>query len=467
MNKHESKPAPYRIEKDILGEVNIPVDAYWGIHTLRARQNFPFSCPKVSEDLIRAYAQVKMACARANHELGFLNPETASAIETACQDLIAGKFADQFILSSLQGGAGTSLNMNVNEVIANRGLELLGYEKGRHPQALDPLLHVNLHQSTNDTYPTALKIAVIMKLKKLSSAIAALQGSLQLKEKEFAGIIIMGKTEMQDAVPITLGSQFASFAEPIGRDRWRTFKAEERIRTVNIGGTAVGTGLAAPRNYIFLVIEKLREITGLGISRSEHLMGETANTDSFVEVSGMLSAHSANLVKVCNDLRMLHYLGEIQLPPVQAGSSIMPGKINPVILEACISSAMKAENNDSLIKRASSSGTFQINEFIPLIALALLESLDILTTSDEILSEHVKQITRTGNNQSNHEDNPAIITAFLPYIGYHRAEELVMEFRGSGHPHILFLQFLSDKLGREIIQKALSPEQLMALGYKR
>ena len=289
-----------RVEHDMLGEKEVPATVYWGIHTQRALENFPFASGRVPFELIRAMAMVKRAAAGANRDLGYLSAEKAAAIITACDEIMAGQLTDQFPLDALQGGAGTSTHMNVNEVIANRGLEILGRDKGDYA-GLHPLQDVNLHQSTNDVYPTAVKVAAILELKRLSDAIALLQGALQRKEKEFADIIKLGRTEMQDAVPITLGSEFSGWAEAVARDRWRTFKCEERLRVVNIGGTAVGTGIGAPRDYIFLVIEKLREATGLGLSRAENLVGETANADTFVEVSGILKAHMVNILKMSNE----------------------------------------------------------------------------------------------------------------------------------------------------------------------
>jgi aspartate ammonia-lyase len=286
-----------RIEKDLLGELAVPRDAYWGIHTQRAVNNFSISGMKVNAGLISALAQTKKACTLANLETGHLTPEKGKTIIAACDDIAAGRLSDQFPVDALQGGAGTSTNMNVNEVIANRAIELQGGKKGNY-DFIHPLEDVNLHQSTNDVYPTALKVAAIFKLRDLSNAVSGLQGAFQEKEKEFAAIVKMGRTELQEALPITLGAEFSAFAEAFSRDRWRIFKCEERLRVVNLGGTAVGTGLAAPRDYIFLVIEKLREVTGLGLSRGENILGETANADSFVEVSGILKAHAVNLIKI-------------------------------------------------------------------------------------------------------------------------------------------------------------------------
>lgn len=453
-----------RVEEDFLGKKEIPENAYWGIHTARAYENFPFEGSKVSHELIRSLADVKRACVETNRELGFISSEIASGISLACIEVSGGKWQDQFILPVLQGGAGTSLNMNINEVLANRALELLGRARGDY-SFIHPLLHVNLHQSTNDVYPTALKIAVIRGLKILSEEAAKLQGVFQLKEKEFSSIIISGKTELQDAVPITLGSQFASFAEAISRDRWRTFKCEERIRVVNLGGTAVGTGLTAPRDYIFRVIEKLREITGLGLTRAEFVMDQTANADVFVEVSGMLAANASNQIKICSDLRLMHYMKEIQLPSVQAGSSIMPGKVNPVIMEACISAALTADSRDQLLKRCVSMGTFQINEWLPLIADAILTSLACLSTANCILAKHIQQISLS-KEAPDIFNNPVLMTIFLPFVGYEKGSELIRIYQNKKTDYKYFRDFLVEQFGEEKVNSLLSPENLMSLGYK-
>jgi aspartate ammonia-lyase len=454
----------HRVEHDLLGEQNIPAQAYWGTHTQRALNNFRVSSYIVPRELIRAISKVKIACCEANRELGFLDEPCASAILTAASEIIAGKLNDQFPLDALQGGAGTSTNMNVNEVIANRALEITGHRKGDY-QFCHPIEHVNLHQSTNDVYPTALKIACIEAVRLLSDAIAQFQGVLQKKEKGFAEYVIIGRTELQEAVPMTLGAQFSSFAEAISRDRWRTFKCEERLRVVNLGGTAIGTGLTAPRRYIFLVNEKIRALTGFGLTRGENLIDQTTNNDVFVEVSGILDSHSANLIKICNDLRLLHMLGEIRLTPVQAGSSIMPGKVNPVILESIISTALKVSSNHALISNAVSRGSLQINEFLPLIAFALLESLSLLTSASKMAAEHVNNCTAVPERCSLHvNSSTAFATALVPHVGYKKAEALVEEFQQAGRND--FRQFLIDHLGEEFIDSILSPQALMSLGYQ-
>ncbi|HRZ87589.1 MAG TPA: aspartate ammonia-lyase [bacterium] len=452
-----------RIERDLLGERRVPPDAFYGIHTVRALENFSVSGLRVAPALIQALAAVKKACARANRELGFLGADKESAMLRACDEIAAGGFSDQFPLDALQGGAGTSTNMNVNEVIANRAIELLGGTKGDYA-LVHPIEDVNRHQSTNDVYPTALKIAAIRGFRSLSKAAEDLQGAFQQKEKEFARVVMVGKTELQEAVPMTLGAVFSGFAGALGRDRWRTFKCEERLRVVNLGGTAVGTGLTAPRQFIFLAVERLREITGLGLARADNLVDETANADPFVEASAILKAHAVNLIKIAGDLRLMNLSGEIALPAAQAGSSIMPGKVNPVICEMAIQAGMKAVANDALVADAVSRGTLQISEFLPLAAHALLESLGLLRRADEILAGHVRSI-RHGEERCREtvDRSVSIVTALLPAVGYDRAAALVKEFGASGETDVR--AFLARALGRAAIDDLLSPERLTSLGY--
>ena len=454
----------YRVEKDFLGEKKIPAGVYWGIHTERARENFPISGYRLNPSLIRALAQVKKACALANLELGYLEEKKARAITGACEEIIEGNYLDQFPVDALQGGAGTSTNMNVNEVVANRAIELLGGEKGDE-RIVHPIEDVNRHQSTNDVYPTAIRIAAIRLLRELSEAVAQVQGALQKKEKEFAAVVKIGRTELQEAVPITLGAEFSAFGEAWARDRWRTFKCEERLRVVNLGGTALGTGLGSPRSFIFRVIEILREITGLGLSRGENLLDATANTDPFVEISGILKAHANNIIKIGNDLRLLNFLGEIELPRLQPGSSIMPGKVNPVLLEAALQTGIKVVANDWIITETCSRSTLQINEFLPLLAHALLESLDVLIRINLLLAGHLEGIVANEAQCREYFDHsPMIITAFLPHIGYDRAYALLQDFFSSGEKNLR--EFLFTKLGREQVEKILSPYQLLSLGYR-
>jgi len=453
-----------RIEKDALGEKEVPRDVYWGIQTQRAKENFVFSPRRVPCGLIRALGTVKKAAAQANADLGFLTADQSRVIILACDEVITGKLYGHFPLDAFQGGAGTSTNMNMNEVIANRALEILGAPKGKY-DLLHPLDHVNRHQSTNDVYPTALKIASIYALRELSQGVADLQGALQEKEKQFASIIKIGRTELQEAVPMTLGMEFSAWGQAISRDRWRTFKCEERLRVVNLGATAIGTGLGADREYIFLVIEKLRVLTGMGLSRAENLPGDTANNDVFVEVSGILKAMACNLIKISNDLRLLNLLGEIKLPAVQAGSSIMPGKVNPVIEEAVTQVAFQVIANDGLITQAVSRGSLQINEFMPLIALGFLDSLEMLTNAVKIFSQHIRSI-QAGESKCRYflEHSQTIITAFVPFIGYEYCQQLLKEFQGLPVTNN-FMDFLQEKLGSSLVEKVLSPQNLLSLGY--
>ncbi len=453
-----------RIEKDQFGEVELEDNSLHGIHTERAIRNFPLTGNRVPRELITAIAEVKRSAVQVNCSLKFIDTEKTDAIISACNEIIDGTIDYNFTLASLQGGAGTSTNMCVNEVIANRALQILGEPCGNY-NIINPIEIVNLHQSTNDVYPTALKIVVIRKVSTLSEQIATLQGEFQKKEQEFSDILTLGRTELQDAVPITMGSQFATFAQAIERDRWRCFKAEERIRMVNIGGTAVGTGLTAPRNYIFRVIEKLREETGLSIGRAEHVMDATANMDSFVEVSATLLSVATNLIKIARDLRYLHSQREITLPEIQAGSSIMPGKINPVIMESVIQLGLKVKSETLLIADVASLGSLQINEYMPLLADTIISTLNNLSDAVLLLSPHIADITANKKVcERNLFSSTSIITAFLPLLGYSEAEKIIEQFEQSGEAN--FYDFLTETLGESTVKEYLSPSKLMALGYR-
>jgi aspartate ammonia-lyase len=439
-----------RSAKDFLGEKQIPADVPYGIHTARALENFPISGSPVPASLVAALTQVKKACAMASSELGYLDEPKAGAIIGACDSVAAVACP----LPALQGGAGTSTNMFINEIIAAEAGE-----------GIHPVEDVNLHQSTNDVYPTAVKVAAICGLRDLAEKIELLQGVFQQLEKRFSHIPTLGKTELVDAVPLTLGAEFGAFAEAFARDRWRTFKSEERLRVVNLGGTAVGTGLTAPRDYIFLVTDKLREITGLGLSRAENLIDQTANADAFVEVSGILKAASANLLKICGDLRLLHMCGKIKLPAVQAGSSIMPGKVNPVILESVMQIGIKVQANDFIITECASRGSLQINEFLPLLASALLESLDLLGTAASMLARQAEGIEADEAECARQFSRSVeIITAFLPAIGYERATDLVEVFKAAQRTD--FKNYLIEELGEDRVEQTLSPQNLLALGHR-
>lgn len=420
----------YRVEYDLLGEKQIPKDAYYGIHTMRAKENFPLTGRPIHRKLIMALVTVKKAAALANMELGFLPEKVGRAILCACDEILSGNLLDQFIVDSIQGGAGTSTNMNANEVIANRAIEILGGVKGDY-SIVHPLNHVNLSQSTNDVYPTALRIAAIWLLRPLSESMARLQEALQEKENEFSDVIKVGRTQLQDAVPVMLGQEFGAYAQAVARDRWRLYKVEERLRQVNIGGTAVGTGLNADRRYIYLVTEKLQDLTGLGLARAEYLMDLTQNADVFVEVSGLLKSAAVNLSKIANDLRLLSSgprtgFCEINLPSMQAGSSIMPGKVNPIIPEAVNQVAFQVMASDLAITLAAQAGQLELNAMLPLIAHNLLESLELMERTVNIFIDRCVSGITANREQCKKllEQSFSTLTALTPHIGYEAATEV-------------------------------------------
>jgi len=429
-----------RIERDLLGEREVPADALFGIHTVRAIENFPLARRAVHPELVRAYGIVKLACARTNRELGCWrgNPAKADAIEQASADMAAGQLTSHIVVDALQGGAGTSTNMNVIEVLANRALELLGLPHGCYEQ-VSPLEDLNLHQSTNDTYPTALRVAAIRSLRVLEKEIVALQEAFQEAEKRFAHVVKVGRTQLQDAVLITLGREMGAYAEAVARDRWRLYKTEERLRVINLGGTAIGTGLAAPREYIFRSTEILRDLTGIALAQAENLVEATQNTDVFVEVSGLLKAHASNLWKISGDLRLLSSgpeagLGELRLPALQAGSSIMPGKVNPVIPEAVTEAAMRVYGHDAVIGMACAAGSLELNPFLPLIADCLLDATDLLAHACQMLNRHCVQGLEANEERCRQltHSSTASATALLPRLSYAQICEIASRARSSG-----------------------------------
>jgi aspartate ammonia-lyase len=462
----------HRSEADLLGTRDVPGDSLRGIHTLRAVENFPLANRPVHRRLVHAFGAVKLAAAQTNHELGRWDDAKFAAIEAACREMIAGQLDQHVIVDALQGGAGTSTNMNVNEVLANRALQLLGRPLGDY-QTLSPHDDLNLHQSTNDTYPTALKVAAIFGLHDLERNVVALMEAFQAKEKQLAEVVKIGRTELQDAVLTTLGREMSAYAEAIGRDRWRIYKCEERLRVVNLGGTAIGTGLGAPRQYIFRVVEHLREITGLGLARAENLIEATQNGDAVVEVSGILRTLAVNLLKIANDLRLLSSgphagLGEIRLPPRQAGSSIMPGKVNPVIPEAVAQAAIAVMGHDLMIVQAIGGGNLDLSQFLPLAADSLLTSIDLLSAACDIFARHcVSGIEADANRcRRNIHNSTALLTALIDRIGYAAAEQLAHEVAASHCNQRNIRQLVIDRglLSAEEFDELTSPERVTRLG---
>ncbi|MCH3962827.1 MAG: aspartate ammonia-lyase [Clostridium sp.] len=458
-----------RIEKDLLGERKISDLNYFGINTLRALENFDLQGKINNVNLIREIALIKKAAAIVNRNLNNISDKKAAAIIKASEEAAAGKFDGQFKLSAFQGGAGTSTNMNVNEVIANRAIELLGGKKGDY-SLVHPLNDVNMSQSTNDVYPTALRIAAIRAIRKLSSSLADLQNELQIKENEFSDILKLGRTELMDALPMMAGQGFGAYSRAISRDRWRIYKVEERLREVNIGGTAIGTGFNASNKFIYEITDVLQDLTGLGIARSDYPMDITQNCDVFVEVSGLLKSLAVNLMKISSDLRILNSgpkggIGEVILPEVQAGSTIMPGKVNPVIAEMVAQVSMRVISNDAAITMAAGSGQLELNAFVPLIAECLLESLELLERAVVIFGEKcIKSININEENcRKNIEASTAAAAALVHYIGYDRTSELAKKALKDNRS-IKDILYEMDILPRDKIDEILNPYQLTKPG---
>ncbi|MDR2387997.1 MAG: aspartate ammonia-lyase [Deltaproteobacteria bacterium] len=463
-----------RREKDKLGQRQLPAEALYGLQSLRARENFAVGGALTNPRLISAMVKVKKAAAMTYLKLSPEMAEINQAIIWACDQVLAAQasaeksppklgppslpgqsaksgasqeaafsepaldFSQAFIVPAIQGGAGTSTNMNVNEVLANLALKKLNLPPGRY-EVIHPLDHVNRGQSTNDVYPTALRIAAIDLLRELSQGCADLQQALQIKENEFSEIKKLGRTEMMDAVPITLGEEFGAYAQALARDRWRLYKIEERLRQVNIGGTAVGLADNTEKRYRFGIIENLRTITDQGLAAAEYPMDITQNNDVFVEVSGLMKALAVNLMKIAGDFRLMNSgprggLGEIRLADLQMGSTIMPGKVNPVIPEMVIEVAIKVMANDLAVTMAAAHGDFELNAFAPLIAESLLESLELLAKTVVIFRKNCLE-TLTPNVERCAQlltNSLAFATAYAPKLGYDQVAAIIEQ--NQGHP---------------------------------
>jgi aspartate ammonia-lyase len=428
----------FRIEKDFLGEKEVPLYAYYGVQTLRAVENFPITGYRIHESLISAMAIVKKAAALANMETGQLNTRIGNAIVTATEEIINGKLHDQFIVDPIQGGAGTSINMNTNEVIANRGLEILGEQKGNYFQ-LSPNTHVNMAQSTNDSFPTGIHIAVLSMLEKLLTTIQELHDTFGDKAKEFDHVIKMGRTHLQDAVPIRLGQEFEAYRRVLSRDIKRIQQSRQHLYEVNMGATAVGTGLNADPRYIKSVVKHLADISGFPLVGAEDLVDATQNTDSYTEVSAALKVCMMNMSKVANDLRLMASgprvgLGELQLPARQPGSSIMPGKVNPVMAEVINQVAFQVIGNDHTICLASEAGQLELNVMEPVLVFNLLQSINIMNNAFRVFREYcIIGITANTEKMKEYVDKSVgIITAVNPHLGYETAARIAREAILSG-----------------------------------
>ncbi|HYL88895.1 MAG TPA: aspartate ammonia-lyase [Burkholderiales bacterium] len=458
---------PVRTEHDLLGDRVVPADAYYGIHTLRALENFPITGTAISiyPDLVSALACVKQAAAIANCELGLIDDRRSVAIRLACEEIREGKLHDEFVVDVIQGGAGTSSNMNANEVICNRALERLGHKKGEY-EHLHPLDHVNLSQSTNDVYPTAIKLALRFGIKRLATEMMALRKAFERKAQEFDDVLKVGRTQLQDAVPMTLGQEFSTYAVMLGEDESRLSEAADLIREINLGATAIGTGINAHPDYAPLVTTRLSEVSGVPFVTSPNLIEATQDAGAFVQLSGVLKRIAVKLSKTCNDLRLLSSgpragIGEISLPAVQAGSSIMPGKVNPVIPEVVNQVAFEVIGNDITVTMAAEAGQLQLNAFEPIIAHSLFKSLYHLAAGCRTLTDRCVNGISANRERAHRllDESTALVTALSPILGYARSTEIAREALASGRK--VFDLVLEKKLmTRAQLEEVLRPEML-------
>ncbi|MFA5072656.1 MAG: aspartate ammonia-lyase [Nitrospirota bacterium] len=457
-----------RLEHDLIGEMEIPADCYCGVQTLRAVENFKITGMPISHypEFIQAFAYVKKAAALANNELGILENDVMKAIVGACDEIIAGKLLDQFMVDVFQGGAGTSTNMNANEVIANRALELMGLEKGKYDK-VHPNNHVNLSQSTNDAYPTAIKLAVYVLLNKLMKSMEVVEKAFAAKGKEWENVIKMGRTQLQDAVPMTLGQEFTAYASSIRSEITQIREVQKLMAVVNMGATAIGTGINAPPDYARVVAKHMAKITGIPVTTASDLIEATWDTTDYAQVSGQLKRFALKISKVCDDLRLLSSgprtgIREINLPPMQPGSSIMPGKVNPVIPEVMNQVAYQVIGADVTISFASSNGQLELNVMEPVIAYNLFQSIESLSRTCHILVDKcVKGITANKDHcRKLVENSIGIVTALNPAIGYENSTMIAKEALETGKS-VAELVLEKKLLTKEKLSDLLTPENML------
>ncbi len=473
-----------RKEKDYIGEKEIADDALYGIHSIRAKENFP-DCTPFHKEWYQATGIVKQACyntyrkfkaavkekydiSKIPHE--FIDDNILDALEKAAIEISTGKHFEYFIVPAVQGGAGTSINMNINEIITNTALLAFGEKPGSYA-IIDPIEHANVFQSTNDVIPTALKVAILKLLGTLEEEINRLRKEIETVESKTRNIIRPGYTQMQEAVPSSFDKLFSSYNNALSRDWWRVSKCFERIKEVNLGGGAIGTGLSIPRFFILQVVGELQRLTGLPITRGENMPDTTSNLDSFIEVHAILNAHAVNLEKIVSDIRLLSSDlvcdKSIKLPEKQVGSSIMPGKINPVIPEFVISAAHKIYANNQLITHLAGQGCLELNAYIPVIGHAMLESVKLLIAANKTLTDNLFSGLTLHNPESSYDtviNSPSIATALIPYIGYNKASEL-SKLMHSNSINIFEANEKLQFMPNENIKKVLTPEALLKLGY--
>lgn len=457
-----------RKEHDFIGELEIDDSVYYGVQTFRAVENFNITHERLSNfpSFITALAQVKKAAALANYDLGLLDGTIKNAICEACDKIISGKYTEQFVVDMIQGGAGTSTNMNANEVIANVALEILGHKKGEYKYC-HPNDHVNLSQSTNDSYPTALRVALYERLTELTECMGILKSSFEKKSNEFKDVLKMGRTQLQDAVPMTLGQEFKTFAVMLGEDIERVLETRELVREINLGGTAIGTGINTHPKYSKLVEKKLQEVTGRPYVTASDLIEATQDAGAYVQISGVLKRVATKLSKVCNDLRLLSSgprcgLNEINLPKLQPGSSIMPGKVNPVIPEVVNQVCFAVIGNDITVTLASEGGQLQLNVFEPVIGYSLFNSISMMKKACKTLA--TKCVDGITANETICSDfvfkSIGIVTAFNPYIGYENSASIAKEALKTGKS-VSEIALERGLLTKEQIEDILRPEHML------
>ncbi len=459
----------FRVEHDLLGEARVPASAYYGIQTQRAVENFQITGVMLNHypNLPKSLAMVKKACALANRDLGMLEANKADAIADACDEIIAGKLHHQFVVDMIQGGAGTSTNMNANEVIANRALELMGYSRGQY-EHLHPNTHVNMAQSTNDVYPTAMRLAMVLKHRDLIVATKSLKNAFDVKSEEFKDILKMGRTQLQDAVPMTLGQEFRAFATTINEDVSRIGEMADLLKEINLGGTAIGTGITADSRYAPLAVEYLSKISGMQMILAGDLVEATSDMGAFVIFSGSLKRLAVKLSKISNDLRLLSSgplcgFNEINLPEMQPGSSIMPGKVNPVIPEAMSQIAFHVIGNDTVVTMASEAAQLQLNYAEPVLVYKILESIQELTNGMDMLNEKcIKGITANADVCRSYVDNSVgLVTALNPYLGYENSSRIAKIALKSGR-RVVDLVLEEGLLSEEQLDEILKPQNMVA-----
>ncbi|ATA92281.1 aspartate ammonia-lyase [Capnocytophaga canimorsus] len=460
----------YRVESDLLGDLQVPATAYYGVQTQRAVDNFYISGSKMGDfpEFVKAIAYVKKAAVQTNHQLGLIDQKITQAISQACDELISGKMHDQFPVDMIQGGAGTSVNMNANEVIANRALEIMGYELGDY-QNCSPNDHVNLSQSTNDAYPTTVKLAIIKMNQTLIEHLKLLVQSFRKKGEEFADVIKMGRTQLQDAVPMTLGQEFEAFAATMEEEITRLNNNANLFLEINMGGTAIGTGLNAPKEFAKLCAEKLAELTQEPFISAPNLVEATPDTGSYVIYSSALKRMAVKLSKICNDLRLLSSgpragLNEINLPPMQPGSSIMPGKVNPVIPEVVNQVCFKVYGNDLTVTFAAEAGQLQLNVMEPVLCQSIIESIVFIQRAiDTLRVKCIDGITANREVCRNMVMNSiGIVTALNPYIGYKNSTKIAKEALETGKS-VYDLVLEKQLLSQDKLDEILNPKNMLGI----